>query len=600
MDRSAILESLFKPNLQIVELVETFSLDALHIIEKDAIWEAQKAALLLYIHNENSQITGNDVEAQAQKALKLDPDSYNALYTMARVVKPQEKSIAILKDLIQTLTGNTDWRNKNGNSATLAAMKLELGSRYWESKTETQLAIQTYSEALQIDQSRTTLRSFIVILQRYDEQEQYKAVLNFIQDILAEQGDDAGKQIMGEFAIRLTYEYGFRLTRAVKAENRWDLVSALYRKALASATDYWEKFYILIQHGQICMAKQGCELDAIKIWESALNQPGDEDQRQWAIVSVSKFLVSAYIRLTRLKASEADLVKEYYAKIETLYREFSSAQEQMSAQLSKDSTVAFVRYFHLRGDDVRAKKVLKRHVLENLEMLFDDDIENDYTSYWDFMVIFSIMEDIFNARVAWEMMTQSRQASYAASLEKEVAEENSTAPKKIQEDTEGIADLSAAEQANMEGTNTPAGKEKENEIADARADRSGESQAQEIEKKEEGTAAEPEKPILLIASCDGDCGHDWQSASEMWVCADSGAIQFHEECYQKLMAGTLATSVCYNDHRFYHIGRRQEEKCNAVPKGYVLIDDKTVKLEDWKAEIRSKYVDFEEVISVDK
>ncbi len=580
-----------------IETVEDWSQKALEVAEKDSIWETRKATLLLRLVETSDKVTREQVAVQARKAIALDAESYRASYILAHVLESREESIALLSGLVDKLRGDTEWQAKEGNSALLAAMMLELGDKYWISEEQTDLAIALYTEALDFDQSRPTLRWYIDVLKEYDKRKQWGAQVRFLDRLLQVPDDD--EKTVGYFLLRATWssnfaEFSDRFVRALKAENRWDLADAVYQRASLSTTDYWWLYCAQFQYGQVIMARNGQEEAAIKIWETALTQPtnaSNEYLRTWVMDGISRELVPAYLKLARDRAAETEVVQGYYAKIETLYKEWEAGERR-----SKMTSITYARYCHTRGDTLRARKILKNFMIEDLEMLSDDDIENDYTSYWDLGLVFSIMEDMPNALVAWEMMAQSRQAMLAAYVEKKAAWDKRVALGRKTEDTadqiiaEEPKDAEKSSGADAEGepkdddkgaTETPEQKEK-----------SGDDTGTSKEGVEE---AEPEKPDLAIASCDG-CGYAWNFASEMWTCSETGSAQLDDACYRKFQDGTLTLplDLCSKDHKFYYIGKRDETKYSLVPKGYVLFGDDSVKWDDWKNGFKASYVDFDE------
>ena len=594
---SSILGELLDFDVAMIETVEDWSQKALEMTEKDSVWETRKATLLLRLTETSDKVTREQVAAQARKAIALDAESYRASYILAHVLESREESIVLLSGLVDKLRGDTEWRAKEGNSALLAAIMLELADKYWIEEEDTDLAIARYTEALDFDRSKPTLRCYIDVLKKYDTREQWGALVGFLDSLLQEPHDE--NKTVGYFLLRATWssnsaEFSDRLVRALKAENRWELADAVYQRALLSTDDYWHLFGVQRQYGQVIMARDGQEEAAIKIWETALTQPtnaSNEYLRTWVIDGISRELVPAYLKLARDRAAETEVVQGYYVRIEALYKDWEAGERR-----SKMTSLTFARYCHIRGDTLRARKILKNFMIEDLEMLSDDDIENDYASYWDLGLVFSILEDMPNAMVAWEMMTQSRQAELAAYLERKAAWDKKVALGRKTEDT---ADRKIAEEsdgAEKSGDGRAEGEPQEDGRGAIETSEEKKKSGDDTETSKEGAIeAEPAKPDLDIADCDG-CGNAWNLASEMWTCAETGSVQLDEACYRKLQDGTLTLplDVCSKDHKFYYIGKRDEAKYSLVPKGYVLIGDETVKLDDWKNRFRASYVDFDD------
>ncbi|KAH8891728.1 hypothetical protein GQ53DRAFT_864438 [Thozetella sp. PMI_491] len=577
---STILEALFNVTPEMVQLVEDWSQKLLDVTEKDVHWEAQKALLLVYCQSSHDTITNKHIETQALKVLDLDPRNCVARYTLAKAHQSRDEAIEMLTDLIEELHGKTEWRALEGNDAMLAGMLVDLADKYWESDHQTDLAITTYFRALDVDLSPLTLGRFIFILWNYGDRNRWDVFMQSLERLL--KGPGISDEIAAKFALRLlmgAHNSEERIAQAMASENRWDLATMVYEKALTATSEPMELYTIRTQYARVLESRKGHEEAAIPVLEDALRRLDDirtDGLRSWATNGLLTTLVWVYTRQSVMKAAEPDVVSHYHHKIEELYERFKS-MDQMGKQLRID----FFSYFHHRGDENKAKEVVKSLVAEALEMLSDDVIENDDMSFWDLSLVFSVRGDIPNALIAWEMMEKSEQAVYAVYLEKKKAWDEKMALRNT-----GVLEASLVPPAASNNASVPL----EMEEGDNRGGK-GEKDEKDDEDDEYKDDQEPKEPDTTICYCDGDCGYGWKHSTEIWICKNSGYIQLNESCYQRLQNGTLQVKNCSKDHDFYYISKRDEAKYAAVPKGHVLLGDKAIALEDWKAQVKAEYVD---------
>lgn len=200
--------------------------------------------------------------------------------------------------------------------------------------------------------------------------------------------------------------------------------------------------------------------------------------------------------------------------------------------------------------------------MQCLEMLSDNELENDFWSFWDLGRVFLILEDIPNALVAWEMMARSNQAVYDQWLKRKEQYDVKQADKKTDDDNENDNDSDGQDKGTGEAT------------------------------RPETVPADQETPSLIAYTCDY-CDREFGFLSETWTCLDEGgSVQLDEECYRKLQEGPLESRVCDKNHHHYHVEKRDEKILAEVSDGSVLRGDQIMTLEAWKREIKADYVDI--------
>ncbi|KAJ8123794.1 hypothetical protein ONZ43_g335 [Nemania bipapillata] len=497
-EKSNSHNDLWNPTLEEIQLVEDWSQELLGV-DKDSLWEAQMASLLLYIHeNAEAHVAKAHSEARARKALELDANNWRASYTLGRVVESREEAVAILDGLIERLT-----------------------------------TVEAYMRSL--DESRSLFQQYIKILGLLGERKEFQSIVLFLEKLIEDTDEETN--IITKFVIEtkggISHELRTSLKDAAESMSRWDVLDGLYSKALAGKTQYFDLFDFRRQYGVTLAETQGHE-------EAGF-----------------------YTRLAMAKDTKKERAEVIFAKVEALYKMF-----QTTTDAREDSYFAFARYFHVSGDGLRAKKMLKATVTQALEMLSDDDLENDYPSFWDLGRVFSTLQDEENAFVAWDLMTIAKRAAMADYKVKEKERQELKAK-------EEESPKQAASGEETSGNDTPVNPEEK--AADA------------------SDEAEPEMPSMVIAYCDGGCGHKWTYATEMWTCTDDlGQVQFDNKCYEKLQAGTLETKICNKDHTFYYAGKRDETALDGVGEKSIRVGERVITLEEWKSEVKANYVDFED------
>ncbi|KAI0869430.1 hypothetical protein GGS24DRAFT_163990 [Hypoxylon argillaceum] len=567
-EKSNSLDYLWKPTLEGIQLVEDWSQKSLGV-NKDTLWETQMANLLLYVRGEH--ITNGHSEARARKALELDPDNWRASWTLARVVESQDEAVAILSGLIERLANNAEWHSQKTNKTSLAEMLIDLGDTYWRSTDRTALAVEAYLKSL--DESRSLFRQYFVILEALAERKEFQSIILFLEKLIVDTDTDEDTNNITKFIAQtrgISERFNTCLDGAVQSTGRWDILDKLYSKVVTGKADYFDLYAFRRQYGVSLAKTMGREEAGCTILERLFedrSQLHEEDHVLWVVTYLPADIVPVYTKLATSKDTKQEKVEAIVDKVENLYKLFGT-----TTYARPDSNLAFARYFHLRGDDLRARKILKATVKQALEMLSDDDLDNDETSFWDLSRVFSTLQDEENVFAAWDLKAKARRATMAAykAKEKELQEKKA---KQEEKQDKTVVDGEVPADGTLANPDEAAGSSDEKEL---------------------------EIPYMGIASCDG-CGDSWTYATGMWTCADDfGNIQFDEKCYEKLQAGKLENKICDKDHTFYHIGKRDEAVLDEVEDGSVLVGGRVITLEDWKGELKAKYVDFDAVVALEK
>ncbi|CAJ2506717.1 Uu.00g079030.m01.CDS01 [Anthostomella pinea] len=539
------------PNSRFVSQVEDWSRKALDIVDVDSLWEAQVAALLLYLEGET--ITKKDSEARARTAMALDSRNWRAAYILAQVVQSNEESVSLLSSTIEDLMKNNEWRTVHKNSRHLAKMILDLGDKHWASDDGSKLASDAYLRSLEMGHSSPALlRKYFAILEQYGGRRDWEAIVLFLEKMLQM---SQPVDIAGNFGcLNITdNDAGFNtlFVSLVKNTERWDFLNVVYEKAFIAARTFYQRCLVRLSHG-FASNRSGYQDSAIKIWESVLSEVPEKVEvfcRPWVFEIVSNRLVASYMEKAFKMGLDSETVQTYYGKIESLHAQLEALTTDSHLRGIRPP-LPYARYFHLRGDEARAKEILKTSSAQNLEMLSDDSLENDYEAYWDLGTIFSTLDDIPNALVAWEMMARSRQAEYAEYVRK----------KQLWDGRVKLRSKQGRDGSTMVEGVQDSGSHQDTEAPDGQKAESGPASQEPSE-----DLVEPELAIAGVTP----------AAMTSWS-----------------RDGTLDVRVCDKSHDMYYIPKREEKQHDAAAESQVVVNGEEMDLEAWKVRIKAKYVDF--------
>ncbi|GAP82873.1 putative neutral amino acid permease protein [Rosellinia necatrix] len=567
-DLGKFFHSLYNPTVEKVILVEEWSKRKLGI-EKDSLWEAQVANLLFYLSEEGT-ITKDHAESRAREALKLDPENWRASHTLAKVIESRDEAVAILSSVIEKRVLDTEWRDKKANKDILAEMLIGLGDIYWKYEDKAALATETYLKSL--DESCSLFSNYMDILENLTDQKEFDSAITFVEKLLNDTTGDT-LNTLKNVAMQSSHDaqdvIGL-VARAAHATNRWGSLDKCYKEAVIAPLDIFTYTYRL-QYGHHIAKAKGREEEACAVLE-AIHRDGskvdDEELRLFAIRTLPATVVPIYTQLTFADGAKTEAAEAIHNKVDGLYREFKAVE-----QTNIDSTLALAHYYFLYSDDLRAKELVRSIVIQALELLSDDDIENDQTSFWELSRVFCTLKDKANTLASWHLNAKAAKAGMKANEEKRRASEEE-AKKKLEEKQEGsVQDTELQEKQEDPAQDTDAAPRQEETVPESLG------------------SLVPSEPSGAISYCDGDCGHMWSYPTGLWTCiSDTGAVQFDEKCYRKLVEGTLEVPVCSRDHYFYYIDMKDD-----VEEGSVRVGDRVVTVQEWKSEVRAKYVDFDVV-----
>lgn len=542
-DNSSDLDRICTPTLEDVQAVEDWAYTRLNISEKDSTWEAQAALLLSYMMGNN--IPKSLVLERAQKAFDMDPENWVAAYALSRVQDSGAESLHSLEKSFDKLIRDSEWQKVHGHKGILARIIYELGDKYWAVAEKRDHASTIYSRIFDLNRLIDLFSGFEDVLVKYAEASRWDLMVSFFERLLDEPDD--GPNTAGEFVLFRLFSESFHtlFVNMIRQSERFDLLDVMFDRAIKKATSTQTteglKPHLQFQYGKTLFQIPGHEKAGMAVWDRYLEETSD-DTRGSAIDQIVKYTVPAWLELAMAEDINSAPAKELFEKIEAQYEDFKTFGTH-----DFDSTLGFAQYFRYRGNDHKAKLILKPQVTEALEMLSDDNTGNDRWSLWSLSQVFSVMRDHVNITACLDVKRQTD-----VYIAREEYEANIT---KYREEL------------------------RQKELA--------ESDGMTFECTFE---SEPEEPEGKILWCDG-CDTSWDFASEFWTClSDSGQIQLDDACYRKLQDGTLSTKVCNKDHEHYWLVKRSVEEVDAVPRDSVMVGERVITFDAWKEEIRRQYV----------
>ncbi|XHF97469.1 hypothetical protein AWENTII_001054 [Aspergillus wentii] len=555
------------PTLETIHEIEACSEELLKIKTKDSLWEVQMAIIL-----EGFTFAG-DAENRCRHALRLNPSNWRASYYLARVIASNTEAIGILKAITERLQANKKWMQEPCNKKALAQMFFEMGQKYWAAQ---QFDLATQSHTKSLETNFTGYDRVLNIFDQYSGKDRWDDIVAMLEMIDKSPQADLFQMLV--YLARKETIHDILLQTALET-GRFDLLVRIYDGAIQYATEtkaFVDLYYIRYHYANALYQRPDSEERAIDIWETALKEdlPRSYLDLEATLPGLIVKLAPVYLRKARAAGRDSEAANAYLGRILSIL-----PSEVAENNMVFPAKLYLARYYHVQGDVLRAKQVARSVVKMALEILSDDDEENDYLAYWRLLLVFLPLGDEKNAFAAVAMAALANETPFDDNASEETEETEAeaedeepplTKPKRILTPPKAILD------GNYDGDESSTDSDSNSDTPEPESD------------------YEDNRPrSSVFAICDGECGHCWNSASEMWWCKDCINITFDGACYQKLKHGWLPLNVCGKDHEFLHIPKWDEVNMSKIPKGYVPYGEKGISLEEWKREIRRDYVDFE-------
>jgi hypothetical protein len=272
---------------------------------------------------------------------------------------------------------------------------------------------------------------------------------------------------------------------------------------------------------------------------------------------------------------------------------------------NEDPELILGRYYHLGGDEERARLVLKKRMRDIFK-----DWDEGAQGYWQHLELahmFTAIDDDVNALAAWSLLAPYPPDTVTSTDDgAPVVGVLDSGPSVSDDETEGVDenDEATASDTTDEDDQTTSGADA-NDGSEASESGSDDSDAVEDEDgsstKVAPTDHEGEEPLdnadeqsiglfgWLNSSCDG-CGSFWSYVDDVYCCRDCLDIQFDSKCYPKLKAGLIDKSICHPDHDHLHLPSFDEAKWKSlVMKDAVEVGGKEMSRLEWLATIRAEW-----------
>ncbi|PLB45749.1 hypothetical protein P170DRAFT_439473 [Aspergillus steynii IBT 23096] len=559
-----------KPTVENIGRVENWCRTLLESKETDSLWEVQVATVL--------QNFSFEVEAQnrCRNALKLDADNWRASFYLARAVASDEEAIKILEDVSARLQGDSEWIKDGSHRKALAEMLFDLGQRYW-SLDKFELATQSYTRS--IETNYIGYDRALAILEQYHSRHRWTDIVAFLETIQNTSGDT---QPLFDMLVNLASKdtvHDIILQTAMETE-QFSLLERMYTGAIQLATErqaYTSLYYIRYHFANALSQEVENEERAVALWEIALK---DDLPRSFLDVedilpSLTIKLAPVYLRRARAAEHDSDMAHDYLRRISEILPD-----EVAENKILFPAKLYLSRYYQVKGNQAKAKQIARSVVEISLEILSDDDKDNDYLAYWRLLLVFLPLDDDRNASAAVIMASLASQASTDTNIGREEA---------LVED--------------LQETTQPESSDQETEKSQSKVTPTIDTTVSKLPRQ--GTFAEPDpspaspidhlsfSPPQIFAVCDGECGHYWETASEMWWCKDCINLTFDRDCFEKLQKGTLPLNICDKSHEFLVLPKWDDDKMRKIPRGYVPYGERAISLEEWKGVIRKMYVELD-------
>ncbi|KMU86228.1 hypothetical protein CIHG_04016 [Coccidioides immitis H538.4] len=282
------------------------------------------------------------------------------------------------------------------------------------------------------------------------------------------------------------------------------------------------------------------------------------------------------VKETYQVAIEAATSNTYRSKL--IYLSTSSSAGAGDEYFSHiDAQLILARFHSIMGYEQKAIEAIRSHIKLALDILDDNDESSDWQGFKILYICLSHIEDDVNALAAWSLLgpTIDREATSDC---QEIGEET------FSEAGGSESEAAAAEEDESSEilSQTDAGDEEEGE--DGQSANGSETSPSP---SENGYGGGLDGHLSFI--WDGDCGHEWSYADDVYPCKDCIDVQFDTACYEKLKAGTLGQKVCNKNHDFLHVPRWDFEEAASVPESHVRVGGETITIPDWLSTIRKKY-----------
>ncbi|KAL4936021.1 hypothetical protein BDV06DRAFT_228270 [Aspergillus oleicola] len=593
---------------------------------KDSLWEVQVAVIL-----HNFQFNAR-AEKRCRHALELDSTNWRASYYLAHVVSSNAEAIGILNALIERLGADEQWMQEPNHVWAFSEMHFDLGQRFWNAEQYDQ-AIESFAKSVQVNYAG--FKRVMTIIEQYYERRLWFEILALLKTIQAGSGPDSqhkDRTHLSQMLVDLAAEESFHsivLQTAVET-GQFGFIEQVYDDAIKLSTcreAYTSLYYIRYHYANEIFQQDDGEDRAIELWEIALKDdlPRSFLDIDYILPSLTVKLAPTYLARARAAQSKGDTkaAQPYLERIASI-----TPDETSESNVILPAKLYLARYYQVIGDETKAKSIVRSVVKLALEMLSDDDADNDYLAYWRLLLVFLPLNDEANAQAAVVMAALASRSVFATvnpgvpvvdgppssaagtngggkeqsrprsgsgtgtpkELSKKERKEQSPRPRNPSPSAVGLR-LDTSPLSNPADARRPS-------TPITHTSNSTPARTPELRPTEHGpgdldNAMADLAPAPVFAICDGNCGHYWETANQMWWCKDCINLTFDKDCFQQLQNDTLPLKVCDKVHEFLKVASWDEAQSvlRGAPRGSVPYKGRAISLEEWKRMIVKKYIE---------
>ncbi|KAL4959938.1 uncharacterized protein BDV14DRAFT_205219 [Aspergillus stella-maris] len=592
--------------------------------DKDSLWEVQVAVIL-----RNFQFNAR-AEKRCRHALELDNTNWRASYYLAHVVTSNKEAIDILNALIERLGADEQWMQEPNHVWAFSEMHYDRGQRYWNAE-QFDPAVESFTKSVQVNYAG--FKRVMTIIEQYYDRRLWSEILALLKTI--QTGSGPGPQHkdrthLSQMLVDLAAEESFHsivLQTAVET-GQFEFIEQVYDDAIKLSTQreaYTSLYYIRYHYANEIFQQNDGEDRAIELWEIAQKDdlPRSFLDMDYMLPSLTVKLAPIYLARARAAQSKEDnaTAQKYLERIASI-----TPDETSESNIILPAKLYLARYYQVIGDEAKAKSIVRSVVKLALEMLSDDDADNDYLAYWRLLLVFLPLNDETNAQAAVVMAALASRSVFATvnpgvpvvdgppptagetkggkeqsrprsgsgtgtpkELSKKERKEQSPRPRNASPSTAGLR-LDTSPLSNPADGRRPS-------TPITHTSNSTPARTPELRPADHGPGDLDNDmadltPAPVFAICDGNCGHYWETANQMWWCKDCINLTFDKDCFQQLQNGTLPLKVCDKNHEFLKVASWDEAQSvlRGAPRGSVPYQGKAISLEEWKGIILKKYI----------
>ncbi|KAI1322872.1 hypothetical protein F5Y16DRAFT_385424 [Xylariaceae sp. FL0255] len=609
---------------------------------EESLWEIHGALLAFQLcenADEKKEVSGR----RAQKALELNSQNWHACHFVSgQPFTTKEHGIELLtraKDAIDAIRAKDQmWMQDSNNTALIARITLDLGSKLWDSG---QLAsgAQKHRESLTFEYVRFT--AYEKVLRRYKEGKQWGEFIAFINtwNETREIWDAFFDELVNDF-IDAEDENGKKknlemLAEAADAANGWEVIKTFFNIATDignKAKSYDLVFLLRSGFANILELTSGTvdqelivsvRADALELIKS---HPSDTLSRD-SIAQITDALGRAYLDKAFLPNTPTDRVESLGTLLAGLLPDSESSEEVYIIEIA--TICCFIRYHHKRNTKSNiAQRWIQRIIRAGIELLSDSDDDNDHYAYFLLSTVFTSIEDNRNNRISWAMRNCIQDAALSkwgelvtSPIESGTRIRPSFATFPLGNGStphvDSFSSTNGKERLGTGATPSPHGEMTKEPEQLARTATIGTPNSNERTSSAPGsrpkparistetlepptTGKAPAKPTPFVY-CDGVCGREWTVVDEVLCsCADCvGIEQLCRDCHALLLNDQLKKKDFHGSktHKYLELQAWDAQRFAGIPPNCVPLPDDTdangrpwITLEAWKSELKKQYL----------